>query len=50
MKFLIETLDAFRDKLDSINSHLMVSNKKPEEIIPKLLSIDSKTHNVIAYQ
>ena len=48
MKFQLESIACLRNQLKLIGSNLVVSNSKPEEFIPKLVS--DKFHNVIVYR
>lgn len=47
-RFQIESVLELRKNLKSIGSELLLTNEKPEDFIPKLLSKDME--NIIVYQ
>lgn len=47
-RFQLESVEALRADLESIQSQLLVSFEKPEEYLVKLL--DPASHNVIVFQ
>ena len=47
-KFQIESVADLRQRLNDIGSHLLISNERPEDFIPKLIS--ETANNYVVYQ
>ena len=46
---MIESIKYLREELEKIDSMLVIGDEEPETFIPKLLSLDENTHNIIVY-
>ena len=49
-KFHIDSVTELRTSLESLNSHLLISDEKPEDFIAKLMRQRQQLHHTIVYQ